>query len=316
MGMLANRLQRIYRHLRKWARRTGVTCFRLYEKDIPDQPLIVDWYDGRVLVYAMRRKKDETEVAREAWLAEVEAEVREGLGVSDEHLFFKERARQRGSSQYQRVARERREFVVEEQGLRFIVNLSDFHDTGLFLDHRSTRAMVRAEAAGRRVLNLFAYTGSFSVYAAAGGAGSTLSVDMSNTYLEWARRNFTLNGMDLASNRLERADALQWLSGPAAAGPRFDLIVCDPPTFSNSKKMRGFLDVGEQHPELINGCLRLLSPEGVLYFSTNYRGFELKEEALLPCRPEEITAKTVPEDYRNKRVHRCWRITRGALRED
>jgi 23S rRNA (cytosine1962-C5)-methyltransferase len=183
MGMLANRLRRTYRHLRKWARRSSVTCFRLYEKDIPDQPLIVDWYDGRALVYAMHRKKDETPAARDAWLEEVAAEVREGLEVSDEALFFKERKRQRGLSQYERLAEERREFVVEEQGLRFHVNLSDYLDTGLFLDHRNTRAMVRDEAAGRRMLNLFGYTGSFSVYAAAGGARSTTTVDISNTYL-------------------------------------------------------------------------------------------------------------------------------------
>jgi 23S rRNA (guanine2069-N7)-methyltransferase len=310
MGMLANRLQRMYRHLRKWARRSDVTCFRIYEKDIPDQPLIVDWYDGRVLIYAMHRKKDETPEAREAWLAEVEAEVREGLGVADEHLFFKERKRQKGLLQYEKEADEHQEFVVREQGHQFLVNLSDYHDTGLFLDHRNTRKRVEEEAAGKRMLNLFCYTGSFSVYAACGGAASTTSVDISNTYLEWARRNLELNGLDPEANSLERADVLQWLPRAVREGRKFDLIVCDPPTFSNSKKMQGFLDVGEQHPELINGCLRLLEPGGVLYFSTNFRGFQLREDALLPCELREITALTVPEDYRNKKIHRCWRITR------
>src|SRR4051794_32538327 len=190
--MLANRLRKTYRHLRKWARRTGVTCFRLYEKDIPDQPLVVDWYDGRALVYAMRRTKDETEVARASWLAEVETEVKEGLEVGDEALYFKERQRQKGPAQYEKIADRREEFVVEEQGHRFLVNLSDYHDTGLFLDHRNTRRMVEEQSAGRRMLNLFAYTGSFSVYAASGGAAGTTSVDISNTYLDWARRNFEL----------------------------------------------------------------------------------------------------------------------------
>jgi 23S rRNA (cytosine1962-C5)-methyltransferase len=311
MGMLANRLQRIYRHLRKWARRTDVTCFRLYEKDIPDQPLVVDWYDGRALVYAMHRKKDETPEAREAWLAEVEAEVKEGLGVDDDRLFFKERKRQKGlDAQYERVADARQEFVVAEQGHRFLVNLSDYHDTGLFLDHRNTRKMVQDEAAGRRMLNLFAYTGTFSVYAAAGGAACTTTLDISNTYLAWAARNFELNGLDPERNALERADILEWLPRAVEAGKSFDLIVCDPPTFSNSKKMRGFFDVGVQHPELINGCLRLLAPGGVLY--TNFRGFKLTEAALEPCALEEISAKTVPEDYRNKQIHRCWRITHPA----
>jgi 23S rRNA (cytosine1962-C5)-methyltransferase len=310
MGMLANRLQRMYRHLRKWARRTEVTCFRIYEKDIPDQPLIVDWYDGRALVYALQRKKDETPEAREAWLAEVEAEVREGLSVGDETLYFKERRRQKGvSGQYVRLDEAAQEFEITEQGLRFIVNLSDYLDTGLFLDHRSTRAMVRAQSSGKRVLNLFCYTASFSVYAAAGGAAQTTSVDLSPNYLAWARRNFDLNGLAPDRNETIRADVLQWLPTAAAKGPCYDLIVCDPPTFSNSKKMRGFLDVGEQHPALIRDCLRVLAPDGVLYFSTNFRGFKLDETALPPCCLEEISEQTVPEDFRNRRIHRCWRIT-------
>lgn len=314
--MLANRLERMFRHLRKWARRTDVACFRVYEKDIPDQPLVIDWYDGRALVYAMRRKKDETEFQRFAWLAEVEDEVRAGLALpepaegEDDRLFFKERFERKGGVQYQRIADERREFVVPEQGHRFIVNLSDYHDTGLFLDHRNTRRMVRDEAAGKQVLNLFSYTGSFSVYAAAGGAAGTLSVDISNTYLEWTRRNYELNGLDPAIHRSERADVLQWLPQAAEEGRRFDLIICDPPTFSNSKKMRGFFDIGVMHPQLINDCLRLLAPGGALYFSTNFRGFQLREEALPPCRFEEITAQTIPEDFRNKKIHRCWRIAR------
>src|SRR5688500_11186149 len=171
MGMLANRLERMFRHLRKWARRTDVACFRIYEKDIPDQPLIVDWYDGRALVYAMRRKKDETEEARQQWLEEVEEEVREALELpapedeQEDRVFFKERRSKKGGAQYEKLAEERRELVVPEQGHRFWVNLSDYHDTGLFLDHRNTRKMVGAEAAGKRMLNLFGYTGSFSVYA-------------------------------------------------------------------------------------------------------------------------------------------------------
>ncbi len=309
MGMLANRLQRMHRHLRKWARRTGVSCYRLYERDIPDQPLIVDWYDGRALVWALQRKKDETPEAREHWLAEVEQEVRAGLEVTDETLFFKERRRQKNLDQYRRVADEHQEFIVTEQGHRFLVNLSDYLDTGLFLDHRNTRQIVQAEAPGRRFLNLFCYTASFSVYAARGGASHTTSVDISNTYLDRARRNFVLNELATDVNETIRADVLEWLPRAVREKRRFDLIVCDPPTFSNSKKMRGFFDVGEQHPTLINDCLRLLSPAGRLYFSTNFRRFRLAEDALLPCRYEEITARTVPEDFRNRKAHRCWIFT-------
>lgn len=310
--MLANRLRRVHRHLRKWARRTNVTCYRLYDRDIPEHPLVVDWYEGRALVYAMHRKKDETEADQEAWLREVDTEVREGLEIDEEQLFFKERRRQKGLDQYQKEADEHQEFIVGEQGHRFWVNLSDYHDTGLFLDHRTTRRMVQEEAAGKRFLNLFAYTGSFTVYAAAGGATESLTVDISNTYLAWAARNFELNGVDPAPHRRERADALTWLPQAVASGRQWDLIVCDPPTFSNSKKMRDTLDVGERHPDLINNCLRLLSPGGVLYFSTNFRTFKLQEEALLPCGLEEITRKTIPPDYENSRgtlIHRCWRLT-------
>jgi 23S rRNA (cytosine1962-C5)-methyltransferase len=315
MGMLANRLQRMLRHWRKWARRSEVTCFRLYEKDIPEHPLIIDWYDGRALVWAMHRTRDETDAQRARWLEQVEWEVREGLDLppprsegEEDRLYFKERRRQRNLDQYRRVAEDRREFVVEEQGLKFWVNLSDYHDTGLFLDHRNTRARVRAEAAYKRVLNLFCYTGSFSVYAAAGGAWETVSVDLSNTYLGWAERNFALNEVDRRRHHLVRADVLDWLPVAGLKGERFDVIVCDPPTFSNSKRMRDVLDVGVQHPLLINGCLQLLAPGGTLYFSTNYRGFRLREDELAPCLPEEISAETVPEDYRNKKIHRCWRI--------
>jgi len=310
MGMLANRLARMFRHWRKWARRNEITCFRIYEKDIPDQPLIVDWYDGRALVYAMHRKKDETPEQREAWLEEVAAEVKEGLAVSEEQLFFKERKRQKGLAQYERLADEQQEFIVAEGGHRFIVNLSDYLDTGLFLDHRNTRKIVQNESAGKRMLNLFAYTGSFSVYAAAGGAVNTTTVDISNTYLDWARRNFELNTLEPGRHRLERADILRWLPDAIRARRQFDLIVCDPPTFSNSKKMAGFFDVDSQHPAVINQCLELLSPEGMLYFSTNSRGFKLREDALAPCQNLEISKLTVPEDFRNERIHRCWIFTR------
>jgi 23S rRNA (cytosine1962-C5)-methyltransferase len=308
--MLANRLVRMYRHWRKWARRNEITCFRLYEKDIPDQPLIVDWYDGRALVYAMHRKKDETPELREVWLEEVESEVKEGLGVTDETLFFKERKRQKGLSQYERLAEEQHEITVVEHGHQFLVNLTDYLDTGLFLDHRVTRRMVQEQATDKQFLNLFAYTGTFSVYAAAGGAAGTTTVDISNTYLDWARRNFELNGLDPERNRLERADVLRWLPDAIRSRRRFDLIVCDPPTFSNSKKMAGFFDVDSQHPSVINQCLELLNPGGVLYFSTNSRGFKLREDMLAPYPYEEITEKTVPEDFRNQRIHRCWRFTR------
>ncbi len=307
--MLAQRLRRNQRHLGKWARRNSITCYRLYERDIPDQPLIVDWYEGRALVYAMPRKRDETEEQRESWLSDVESQVIEGLDVSPENLYFKQRERQKGlTRQYEKIAERREEFVVREGGHSFIVNLSDYLDTGLFLDHRITRSHVGTLAAGKRMLNLFAYTGSFSVYAAKGTALSTTTVDLSNTYLSWAERNFYLNGLSPQTNAIERADVMRWLPDARRRGRRFALIVCDPPTFSNSKRMPGAFDVGADHPDLLNGCLQLLDPGGILIFSTNDRRFQLKADRLLPCELKEITQETIPPDYRNRKIHRCWEM--------
>lgn len=190
------------------------------------------------------------------------------------------------------------------------MNLHAYLDTGLFLDHRRTRALVRSRAAGRRFLNLFAYTGSFTVYAAAGGARESVTVDLSNTYQEWARRNLELNGIDLARHRLLREDVFTYLEQAAARDERFDLVVLDPPTFSNSKRMREVLDVQRDHPRLINGVLRLLAPDGELFFSTNRQGFTLQAEAIEGARIEEITRQTLPEDFARAQAHRCWRIRR------
>lgn len=303
MGMLANRLRKSAKHLRKWARREGIACYRVYDRDIPEHPATVDWYDGRAVAWGALRTRDATWADRRAWLEEVQAEVAEGLEIPPDLVFLKER---RPGGQYRKEGMERAEFVVPERDLRFLVNLSDYHDTGLFLDHRQTRALVRAEAAGRRFLNLFCYTGSFTAYAASGGAAATDSVDLSATYLDWTWRNLELNDLAGPRHTLLREDVLSWLPHAARQGRRYGLIVCDPPTFSNSKRMLGELDVQRDHPELIRGCLALLEPGGALYFSTNERGFELRLGDLDGV--EEITDRTVPPDYVGKRPHRCWRI--------
>jgi 23S rRNA (cytosine1962-C5)-methyltransferase len=197
--------------------------------------------------------------------------------------------------------------VVEEQGLKFWVNLRDYLDTGLFLDHRLTRSRVCAEAAGKRFLNLFAYTGSFTVYAAAGGARSTTTVDLSNTYLDWAADNLALNGFRGAQHQLVRADAAPWIEEAGAQGERFDLIVLDPPSFSASKMARRF-DVQKDHVRLLTATLALLSDGGTLYFSTNFQGFQLDTARLTGTTIEELTPGSIPEDFHFKEVHRCWRL--------
>jgi 23S rRNA (cytosine1962-C5)-methyltransferase len=242
--------------------------------------------------------------------AQVHAAAAEALGLPREHVILKRRARRRAGEQHGKSGLRGESFVVREGGHRFLVNLEAYLDTGLFLDHRNTRALVAAEAAGRRFLNLFCYTASFTVYAAGGGAASSVSVDLSNTYLEWAARNFGLNGVSTQSHRLERADVLPWLAQAADAGARFDLIVLDPPAFSTSKAMARTLDVQRDHPLLLAACTRLLAPGGVLYFSTNLRSFQLAPEVAAGLAGEEITRRTLPEDFRDRRMHRCWRFER------
>jgi 23S rRNA (guanine2445-N2)-methyltransferase / 23S rRNA (guanine2069-N7)-methyltransferase len=198
---------------------------------------------------------------------------------------------------------------VEEGGLKFEVNFDDYLDTGIFLDHRLTRARLREAAAGKRVLNLFAYTCTVSVCAAAGGASGTVSVDLSNTYLDWAQRNFRLNGFGSASNQLVQADCRKWLESAAQAPARYELVFLDPPTFSNSKKMEGVLDIRRDHPLLIDACARVLAPEGLLVFSTNAQKFKLDEGVTARYDVRDISAETLPVDFaRNPRIHRCYEI--------
>ena len=303
--MLQNRVRKTARHLKKWARREGVTCYRLYDCDIPEVPLCIDDYEGRLHVaeYAGPEAEDP---GRIDVLAQAAAAA---LEIPPESVFIKRRERQRGERQYERVATNGARFVVGEGGHCFLVNLSDYLDTGLFLDHRTTRALVAAEAADKRVLNLFAYTGSFTVYTLAAGAAEATTVDMSATYLDWAAENLRLNGLEGRRHRFVRDDALSWLR--ASSGERFDLVVVDPPTFSNSKRMEGTFDVQRDHAALLRAVLAVTAPGGVVWFSTNARRFKLDAEALVGTQVEELSAKTVPPDFRDKRIHRSFRIVRS-----
>ena len=313
--MLGNRLAKQLRHLRGWARAGGITCFRLYERDIPEFPAIVDWYDGDVVAWVYRRTRDETAEQVRAFEDRCEEEILDGLQVPGARLHMKYRGRIADrSEQYDRVDDRGVVRVVEEQGLRFEVNLSDYLDTGLFLDHRKTRSIIRHYAKGMRVLNLFAYTGSFTVYARAGGAAATTTVDMSRTYQDWTRRNLELNGFAPGeSHRLVTADCLQYLEAGPASGERYDYVVLDPPTFSNSKRMEaGSFAVDRDWPRLLALASRFLADGGWLYFSTNSRQLRF-DEALAPPGFEvrEISARTVPDDFRNRTIHRCWTLRRA-----
>ncbi len=308
--MLANRLRKRQRHLRKWASRQNISCYRLYERDIPEFPLIVDWYAGEVVVWLYERKRDETPAEEDAFRDEALAEIAAGLDLEPAQIFVKERAKQRGNWQYGRFQQAEQIRIISEQGLRFEVNLSDYLDTGLFLDQRLTREMVRQRTRGKRLLNLFAYTGSFTCYALDGKAAATTTVDLSHTYTDWTIRNLALNGFHPSqSHRIVQADCLQYLEDAAQRSERYDLIVCDPPTFSNSKRMaQGSFDVNRDQSWLIQACARLLAPGGELFFSTNSRRFKLDEASISELTAQDITAQTIPEDFRNQRIHQCWII--------
>lgn len=304
----ANRLRKNAKHWDKWARRQGLTCYRIYDRDLHEFPLAIDRYAEHIHLQEYQTGWEADEAEYQAWREDCFRVVEQVLELPRARIHFKQRQRQRGLAQYEKTGQEGADFVIEEQDLKFWVNLDAYLDTGLFLDHRNTRRKVRERAAGRRFLNLFAYTGSFTVYAAAGGAPSSTTVDMSNTYQEWSRRNFLLNGLDLDLHRLVRADVFQFLAEAGGRGERYDLIVMDPPSFSNSKKMQGVLDVQRDHVELIEGCLRLLSAGGELFFSNNRRGFRLDTTALSGYDIRDISRQTVPDDFSNKQIHQCWII--------
>ncbi|PHV12208.1 class I SAM-dependent methyltransferase [Chitinimonas sp. BJB300] len=301
-----NRLAKNAKHYAKWAKRVGTEAYRIYDRDIPQYPVAVDVYGGRAHIAEYDTGWQQTDEEHAAWAAEVRATVADVLGMPPKTIAFKIRRRQKGEFQYSRTGHHSEDFVVLEQGCKFWVNLDEYLDTGLFLDHRPTRKKVAEEADGKRFLNLFAYTGSFTVYAATGGATSSVTVDLSNTYLDWSKRNLELNGVDLQRHQLVRADVFRYLETAIDEGQLFDLIVLDPPSFSNSAKMLDILDVQRDHVLLVQSCLKLLMPGGVLYFSNNFRGFELDYSLKALCR--DISAQSVPEDFRNRKIHHCFRF--------
>lgn len=309
--MLANRLKKNHRKLKAWLAREQIQAWRLYDADMPEYSAAIDCYGDHWLIseYAPPASVREEDARRR--LKEVRQAVQAVFGVASDHLHLRQRRQQKGSSQYERLQKRGAEFAVEEYGARLLVNLDDYLDTGLFLDHRPMRQRIQKEAAGKRFLNLFCYTGSVTVHAGVGGATDSVSVDLSQTYLHWATRNFALNSLDANRHRVERADVLEWLQKETR---QFDLIFMDPPTFSNSKRMEGVLDVQRDHVRLIDDAMARLASGGVLYFSNNFRRFQLDEGLSERYQVEDITMSTLPPDFqtgpaaRGRPVHQCWRI--------
>jgi len=308
--MFANRLRKNRRRLTPWLRREEVTCYRLYDADMPEYAVAVDVYGERVHVAEYRAPATVSAEAAQRRMDDVRAAVPRALDVAAASVAYKQRARQRGRDQYARQAQSGEFVTVREGTARFLVNLHDYLDTGLFLDHRPLRRRIAGESEGADFLNLFCYTGTATVHAALGGARSTTSVDLSNTYLDWLRRNLSLNAIEGSAHRVERADCVTWVQQCSA---RFDLILLDPPSFSNSRSVATSFDVQRDHAPLVRGAIEILRPGGRLYFSNNRRGFRLDEQLAQEFACEDITGATLDPDFdRNRRVHQCWVFTRDS----
>ncbi|QXG39160.1 bifunctional 23S rRNA (guanine(2069)-N(7))-methyltransferase RlmK/23S rRNA (guanine(2445)-N(2))-methyltransferase RlmL [Pseudomonas viridiflava] len=307
--MFANRLQKNLKLMGKWVRREGIDCYRVYDADMPEYSMAIDLYHDWVHVQEYAAPKSIDPEKASARLFDALAAIPQALNIDKSRVVIKRRERQSGTRQYERQSAQGQFLEVNEGGVKLLVNLTDYLDTGLFLDHRPMRMRIQREAAGKRFLNLFAYTATASVHAAKGGARSTTSVDLSRTYLDWARRNLSLNGFS-DKNRLEQSDVTVWLQ---ACREEYDLIFIDPPTFSNSKRMEGVFDVQRDQVELIDLAMARLAPGGVLYFSNNFRKFVLDENLGQRYAVEEITAQTIDQDFaRNSKIHRAWKITARA----
>lgn len=301
---LKNRMLKKAKQLSKWAKQEGTDAYRLIHRDIPEYPFYIDRYGPCAVVSVLAEDNIDSPEKIERQLAEIMEGLKE-LGIKEHDIFVKERRRQSGSEQYQRLERKTTLMEVKEGQALLQVNLSDFLDTGLFLDHRPMRKLLFKEAAGKKMLNLFCYTSTVTVQAALGGAKETLSVDMSNTYIDWSARNFMLNGIEEKKNRLLRADALDYLVNDKE---RFDIIFLDPPSFSNSKKMQDAFDIQRDHPGLIAAAVAKLTPGGVLYFSTNKKKFKFDPELLEALNAQETTHFSVPKDFAGVLPHKSWKI--------
>jgi 23S rRNA (guanine2445-N2)-methyltransferase / 23S rRNA (guanine2069-N7)-methyltransferase len=310
--MFANRLKKNLKKLSGWAKQNRITCYRAYDADLPEYAAAVDIYQGDqtwVVVQEYEPPKSIDQHKADQRLAGLLAEIPRVLGINSDQVFLKIRRKQKSTDQYEKHGDQGRFHIIEEGGCKLLVNFEDYLDTGLFLDHRPIRLLIQKQAKDKRFLNLFAYTGSATVHAAVGGAKSTTTVDMSNTYINWAKKNVALNANE-GTHEFIQADCLEWLATEAQLGNRqYDLIFLDPPTFSNSKRMDEVFDIQADHVQLINNAISLLAPGGVLYFSTNFRRFKIDKQALSDLIVEDISASTIPEDFaRNPKIHYCWRI--------
>lgn len=303
MSDILMRLKKNHRRLSGQFRAQNVEAWRLYAHDIPSYPYLIDLYKNYAVVYDQGREQEDAQELIERHYQETKNALIEILQIPEENIIFKRRERQKGKEQYEVLDPKSEETLeVQEGPLYFEVNLRKYLDTGLFMDHRPLRRHLLRESNNKKVLNLFCYTGALSVAAAKGGASNVMSLDMSNPYLQWARRNFQINNLDYKAHRFQQCDVMAWLNEPV--DERWDIILLDPPSFSNSKRMDDVLDVERDHPYMIDSCLNRLNPGGTLYFSTNKRKFKLDEK--YAGKAKEITRWTVPPDFADSNIHKAW----------
>jgi 23S rRNA (cytosine1962-C5)-methyltransferase len=302
-----NRIRKNYRHIRKWAKRSATNCFRIYDREIKSYQLAIDYYDGRFCVHYFSRSRDNPDPTEQLAEETVNA-LCSIFGTNPDNIFWRNRIRRKKTLQYEKVGESQEFFTVLEYGVKFKVNLLDYLDTGLFLDHRETRHLVASHCQGKKVLNLFAYTCSFSVHAALAGAIFTKSVDMSNTYTAWGKANFELNSIPLKNHEIVRADCLKFLEQEVRTGKKYDIIIIDPPTISRSKKMTQMFDIQVDYVDLLTQAINLLTKDGTIFFSTNSRKFVFDASLFPQCSIVEISSKTLPIDFHDPKIHRCWKI--------
>lgn len=307
--MIQNRLLKNYQNRKKFLQEQQIEAYRLYEKDIPDYPYIIDIYKDFAVIFEKGRQ-DVIPSLRELHQDHIRESLQFILKIPTEQMIFKNRSPQKKTKQYQKQElTEHTDLIIKESQFLFFVNLSQYLDTGLFLDHRPLRQMISKLSDGKKFLNLFSYTGSMSVAAALGGA-TTTSVDLSPTYQKWTQRNFALNQIPLQKHSFVVADSLEFLRQQRNDQQKYDLIFLDPPTFSNSKKMKEDFEVEKDHENLIQRCLDLLLPQGVLYFSNNKRTFKLADSLEKTMTIKDITLQTIPKDFRDLKIHHCFKIQR------
>lgn len=312
--MFGNRIKKNKKQLKSWLKREQITAYRLYDADMPEYAVAVDCYGDQWQVTEYQAPKSVDPVKAAERFADVQAALPEALGVNESQIVYKKRQRQKGTAQYEKLDTQERFFEVEEAPIKALVNLHDYLDTGLFLDHRTARRMLAKQVKGKRFLNLFCYTAVATLHAAAGGAKASTSVDMSATYINWAKRNLALNGLSEAKHEMVQSDCLAWLDEAVAQVELgqltpYDVIFLDPPSFSNSKRMDNTFDVQSDHVHLVHQAMSLLSESGLLIFSNNLRSFKLDDDIKASYQVENVSAKTIDMDFkRNSRIHQCWHI--------